>query len=63
MKVEDDPLRKLVLQCGSPPHRHHAAGKDPAAKPLKQLLAVMLVFTVAIVLTLGRGMAPRCAVA
>jgi hypothetical protein len=32
-------------------------------KPLKQLLAIMLAFTVAIVLTLGRGMAPRCAVA
>jgi hypothetical protein len=32
------------------------------AKPLKQLLAIILVFTVAIVLTLGRGMAPRCAV-
>jgi hypothetical protein len=30
---------------------------------IKQLLAIMLVFTVAIVLTLGRGMAPRCAVA
>jgi hypothetical protein len=33
------------------------------AKPLKQLFAIMLVFTVAIVLTLGRGMVPRCAVA
>jgi len=33
------------------------------AKPLKQLLAIMLVFTSAIVLTFGRGMAPRCAVA
>jgi hypothetical protein len=33
------------------------------AKPLKQLLAIMLVLTVAIVLTLGRGVPPRCAVA
>ena len=42
---------------------NHAAGKDLAAKPLNQLLAIMLVFTVAIALALGRGMAPRCAVA
>jgi hypothetical protein len=35
-----------------------------SASPLSnsQTLAIMLVFTVAIVLTLGRGMAPRCAV-
>jgi hypothetical protein len=35
----------------------------PRTKPLEQLLAITPVFSVAIVLTLRRGMAPRCAVA
>ena len=34
--------------------------RHPLASPLNQLLAIMLVF---IVLTLGRAIAPRCAVA
>src|SRR5260370_372862 len=59
-------LGPSVSSCGR--SRHISAGylSRPSlrrAKPLKQVLAIMLVFTVAIVLTLGRGMAPRCAVA
>jgi hypothetical protein len=56
-------LGSSVSSCGK--SRYISAGyvsrpRLRRAKPLKQLLAIMLVF---IVLTLGRGMAPRCAVA
>jgi hypothetical protein len=36
--------------------------RQVSVAPRPSILAIMLVFTVAIVLTLGRGMAPRCAV-
>jgi hypothetical protein len=57
----------LPVSGASGRSRHISAGylsrpSHPRAKPHKQLLA-MLVATVAIVLTFGRGMAPRCAVA
>jgi hypothetical protein len=42
--------------------RHFASPSNCRAKPPKPLLVIMHVFTVAIVLALEHGMAPRCAV-
>jgi hypothetical protein len=58
------PVRDLSpsgSSCGR--SRHISAGDLSVAPSLsRQLLAIMLVSTVATALTLGRGMAPRCAV-